>query len=208
VNLAARLQARAQAGETLISDLIKQAVEQLVELESMGEVTLKGLDAPARVWRVIGARSGPATAAAVPLVGRRGEIAMLKSMLDGVAQSRHGAVVYIRGEAGIGKTRLTQVFAEEARARGFSCHVALILDFGAGQGRDALRALIASVLGVAAPRQRMRSPALPQHPMTWSSSMTFSTCRNHRSSARSTMPWTTRRVTVANAGLPPRFWVA
>src|SRR3984893_7505099 len=161
VNLAARLQARAQAGETLISDSIKQAVEQLVELESMGEVTLKGLDAPARVWRVIGARSGPATAAAVPLVGRRGEIAMLKSMLDGVAQSRHGAVVYIRGEAGIGKTRLTQVFAEEARARGFSCHVALILDFGAGQGRDALRALIASVLGVpaAAPEAERRAAA-------------------------------------------------
>ena len=159
VNLAARLQGRAQAGETLISDSVKQAVEQLVELESMGDVALKGLDAPARVWRVIGARSDRTSLAAMPWVGRRPEIAMLKSMLDGVAESGHGAVIYIRGEAGIGKTRLTQVFAEEARARGFSCHVALILDFGMGQGRDALRALIASVLGVrpAAPETERRT---------------------------------------------------
>ena len=115
VNLAARLQGRAQAGETLVSDSVKQAVEQLVELESMGDVALKGLDAPARVWRVIGARSDRTSLAAMPWVGRRPEIAMLKSMLDGVAESGHGAVIYIRGEAGIGKTRLTQVFAEEAR---------------------------------------------------------------------------------------------
>jgi class 3 adenylate cyclase/tetratricopeptide (TPR) repeat protein len=146
VNLAARLQARAAPGETLISNSVKDAVENLVELEPLGEVAIKGLDAPARVWRVIGERR--TVGAAMPLVGRRAELKVLKSMLGGVLESGHGGVVYIRGEAGIGKTRLTQVFAEDARARGLSCHIALILDFGAEQGRDAIRALVASVLGL------------------------------------------------------------
>jgi class 3 adenylate cyclase/tetratricopeptide (TPR) repeat protein len=146
VNLAARLQARAAPGETLISNSVRDAVENLVELEPLGEIAIKGLDAPAYVWRVIGERR--VIGAAMPLVGRRAELKLLRSMLDGVAESGHGGVVYIRGEAGIGKTRLTQVFADEARAHGLSCHLALVLDFGAEQGRDAIRALVASVLGL------------------------------------------------------------
>jgi class 3 adenylate cyclase/tetratricopeptide (TPR) repeat protein len=149
VNLAARLQARAKAGETLISNSLWDAVENLVELESLGEVAMKGLDAPEHVWRVIAERSGRSTGAAVPLVGRRAEVRLLRSLLDGVSEQGHGRVIYVRGEAGIGKTRMLQVFAEEARARGFSCHVALILDFGTGRGRDAMRTLIAGLLGSA-----------------------------------------------------------
>jgi class 3 adenylate cyclase/tetratricopeptide (TPR) repeat protein len=149
VNLAARLQARAKAAETLISNSLKDAVENLVELESLGEVALKGLDAPEHVWRVIAERSERSSGATVPLVSRRAEVRLLRSLLDGVSEQGHGRVIYIRGEAGIGKTRMLQVFAEEARARGFSCHVALILDFGTGRGRDAMRTLIAGLLGSA-----------------------------------------------------------
>jgi class 3 adenylate cyclase/tetratricopeptide (TPR) repeat protein len=147
VNLAARLQARAAPGETLVSNSVKDAIENLVELEALGEVPIKGLDAPARVWRVIGERSEKVSAA-LPLVGRRAELKVLSALLDGVLESGNGRVVYVRGEAGIGKTRMMQVFADEARERGFACHVALILDFGTGQGRDATRALIASLLGL------------------------------------------------------------
>jgi class 3 adenylate cyclase len=147
VNLAARLQTRAAPGETLISHPVKSAVENLVELEGLGEVSIKGLDTPAPVWRVLAERSEKLSAA-VPLVGRRSELKLLKSLLDDVLESGDGRVVYVRGEAGIGKTRLMQVFAEEARKRGFSAHVALVLDFGAGQGRDATRSLVASLLAL------------------------------------------------------------
>jgi hypothetical protein len=80
-------------------------VEQLVELESMGDVALKGLDAPARVWRVIGARSDRTSLAAMPWVGRSSRC---YQRLRPLPKQRRIA-------AGIGKTRLTQVFAEEAR---------------------------------------------------------------------------------------------
>jgi class 3 adenylate cyclase/tetratricopeptide (TPR) repeat protein len=147
VNLAARLQARAAPGETLVSNSVRDAVEGQFALEAIGEVAIKGLDAPALVWRVLGER-GEAETGAVPLVGRGDEVKLLRSLLDGVAESGHGRVVCVRGEAGIGKTRLVQVLAAAARERGFSCHLALVLDFGTGQGRDAIRALVASLLGL------------------------------------------------------------
>lgn len=148
VNLAARLQAHAAPGETLISDSVRAAVEEFVELDSIGDVSIKGLAAPARVWRVIGERAARSFDVAPPLVGRRAEIKLLNSLLGGVSEAGHGRVIYIRGEAGIGKTRLVQVFTVMARAQGFSCHAALVLDFGTGQGRDATRSLIASFLGL------------------------------------------------------------
>jgi class 3 adenylate cyclase/tetratricopeptide (TPR) repeat protein len=149
VNLAARLQAKAAAGETLISNSLKRAIENIFELEPLGEVAIKGLDSSERVWRVIGERRERDVGTAMPLVGRRAEVKLLRSLLDGVVESGHGAVVYVRGEAGIGKSRMMEVLAEEAHARGYSCHVALVLDFGTGQGRDATRALMGSLLGLA-----------------------------------------------------------
>jgi len=148
VNLAARLQAKAAVGETLISNSLKRAIENIFELESLGEVAIKGLDASESVWRVIGERRERDVGTALPLVGRRAEVKLLRSLLDGVVESGHGGVVYVRGEAGIGKSRMMQVFAEEARARGYTRHIALVLDFGTGQGRDATRALIAGLLGL------------------------------------------------------------
>jgi hypothetical protein len=44
----------------------------------------------------------------------------------------------MRGEAGIGKTRVVEEFQALAENAGFACHVGLVLDFGAGigPGRD------------------------------------------------------------------------
>ncbi len=147
VNLAARLQARAAPGETLVSDSVRNAIEHLFAFEGIGEVAIKGLDAPARAWRVLGERC-ERNIDAVPLVGRRDEVKLLNSILDGVVDSGRGRVVCVRGEAGIGKTRLMQTLAATARESGFSCHVALVLDFGVGQGQDATRTFVASLLGL------------------------------------------------------------
>ena len=97
----------------------------------------------------------------MPLVGRRDEVKLLNSILDGVADSGRGRVVCVRGEAGIGKTRLMQILAATARECGFSCHVALVLDFGVGQGQDATRTFVASLLGLtpASPEPERRAAA-------------------------------------------------
>ena len=53
VNLAARLQDKAQAGETLISDGLRRAVGDRVDCTLLGEVEVKGISSPIRVWRVV-----------------------------------------------------------------------------------------------------------------------------------------------------------
>ena len=61
-------------------------------------------------------------------------------------RNRAKASLYVRGEAGIGKTRLIDEVQRAAMEAGFVCHAALVLDFGGGAGRDAIRALARSLL--------------------------------------------------------------
>jgi hypothetical protein len=56
--------------------------------------------------------------------------------------------VYVRGEAGIGKTRLVEEFRRLARSRGFACHTGVVLDFGLGESGHAIRAVACSLLGL------------------------------------------------------------
>ena len=51
VNLASRLDGLAEAGQTLIAEAVQRAVAPAVDCEALGEVPIKGLDKPVRVWR-------------------------------------------------------------------------------------------------------------------------------------------------------------
>jgi class 3 adenylate cyclase len=52
VNVAARLQGQAAAGEVVISEAVYQLVENFVDAEDMGEKPLKGKGQPMRLWKV------------------------------------------------------------------------------------------------------------------------------------------------------------
>jgi len=56
------------------------------------------------------------------LIGREAELARLAAALEG-ALAGHGQVLLLTGEAGIGKTRLAEAAAAQARARGFEVRV-------------------------------------------------------------------------------------
>src|SRR5271157_2854932 len=71
-NLAARLLARASSGETLVSDAVYRATSHAIAFESVGSLTLKGLDLPIDAWKATGV--GIAAADAQALVGRRSEM--------------------------------------------------------------------------------------------------------------------------------------
>src|SRR5271166_4021609 len=67
-NVAARLLDGAGAGETFVSDEIHRATSHAADYEPLGPQTLKGLEKPVDVWRLLGLRR--AAAAGAPLVGR------------------------------------------------------------------------------------------------------------------------------------------
>jgi hypothetical protein len=56
--------------------------------------------------------------------------------------------VYVRGEAGIGKSRLVDEFRHLATSRGFACHTGIVLNFGVGEGGDAIRTIAYRLLGL------------------------------------------------------------
>ena len=149
VNLASRLEDKAAAGETLISDALRQAVAAQVDCESLGEVAVKGIDKPVCVWRVKVLRGADYASDRIAFVGRRAELVQFAGVLEVCRATGNGQVVVMRGEAGIGKTRLVKEFTRLAVDKGFASHTGLVLDFGVGKGQDAIRSVVRSLLAVA-----------------------------------------------------------
>jgi class 3 adenylate cyclase len=128
VNEAARVCALAAAGEILIADVVRTVGGSRVaeELVGRGEVELKGLAAPTRVWRVqwspvADARSPfPSRLAAIDVVrfvGRREQSEVLRRVWRDVVAGRSQGVL-VSGEPGIGKTRLAAEVGRLAYAEG------------------------------------------------------------------------------------------
>ena len=109
-----------------------------------------------------------ATTDGIPLVGRQFERQSFLALLEACRQTGQGGAIYLRGEAGIGKTRLVEEFRTVAGCSGFACHAGFVLDFGAASGRDAITALLRALLGAEdcsdlASAQAAAAEALEQH---------------------------------------------
>jgi class 3 adenylate cyclase len=153
VNLASRLQDKADAGETLISDAVRRAVTSGLKCEEIADLSVKGVDQPVTAWRVHEFSSdGPVSD--TPFVGRQAEIRQFTGALAATRDTGLGQAIYVRGEAGLGKTRLVEEFRALAEQDGFAWHAGQALDFGAGGGRDAIGMILRGLLDVSANADR------------------------------------------------------
>ena len=122
-NLAARLQALAPANAVVISAVTARLVHGTFALEDLGTHALAGVAEPLAVSRVRGLLATPGhdeefVTAGVPLlVGRDEEVGLLRRRW---AQSTAGLgqVVFVSGEAGIGKSALVEALRAQVRAEG------------------------------------------------------------------------------------------
>lgn len=120
VNLTQRISGLAQPGTVAVSEAIATLVSNTFELKRFPATHVKGVADPVSYRQVVGERvTTPVRKPA--LVGRAVEQARLHQVWNTVRQSRSGSAgVALRGEAGIGKTRLAQATAdlvEEAGGR-------------------------------------------------------------------------------------------
>jgi len=147
VNLAARLQGLAAAGETLVSEAVHGRTAGRFSAAALGPQALKGLAEPVSVWRIEGTMAA-AVGRSTPFVGRRVELGQCRAILAEVAATGEGQTILLRGAAGIGKTRLAEEIVRAAREAGFAVHRSLVLDFGSRKGQGAIPALVRSLIGL------------------------------------------------------------
>ena len=120
INLASRLQSAARPTSVVISDATRRAIEGFFDTVDLGELEIRG-HAPVRAFEVTGARSRrtrlevTAEQGLTPLVGRERELAALEDLFREVREGR-GQIVFIAGEAGIGKSRLLLEFRRRLEA--------------------------------------------------------------------------------------------
>ena len=145
-NIAARLLEKATLGETLVSDAVYLATNHAVFYESLGPLALKGIGHPVEAWRPTGMRRSAPDAHA--LVGRQSELGQFRAVLDACINGATGTALLIRGEAGIGKTRLMDELQSIAATSGMSCAAGFVLDFGTARGHGAVRTVVAGLLGL------------------------------------------------------------
>lgn len=144
VNLASRLADKASGDEILISAAVQSALAERLDCSEGGSVDVKGFERSIPVWRLNGFRNSASEQR--PLVGRKAELGQFRAATAAALSARVGEAFHLRAEAGMGKTRLVEEFQRVAGEAGFGGHKGVVVDFGAGAGRDAIRALARSLL--------------------------------------------------------------
>jgi class 3 adenylate cyclase len=137
VHRAARIMSAAHGGQVLVSlaasSVLEDAELQGGKLRDLGEHWLKDLDRPERIYQldVSGLKSafpplraaehpgpraeGTTTAAPDELLERSEAFSTLSGSLAAVAQTGHGVLVLVSGEAGVGKSVLLRRFCDAHR---------------------------------------------------------------------------------------------
>src|SRR5271165_1871684 len=114
-NRAAHLQGAAEPNSILIADETRQLLTKTFLLQRL-QIRLKGETAPSTVWRVIGETNLASRFAAhvinlTDFVGRDQEVALLAGRWQQAIEGE-GQVVLLSGEAGIGKSRIVEMFRQ------------------------------------------------------------------------------------------------
>lgn len=116
LNLAARLMSKARPGEILTDSFLWQEQHAAYDFGYLGSVSLKGIEKPVRYYRLkrqaVGKRDENS------FVGRENELAAIRGTVGSALQSKENTILYVSGDAGIGKSRL----ASEALAIYGSSH--------------------------------------------------------------------------------------
>ena len=109
INLAARMEQTADPGTVRISEDTYRLVDGQFEVEPLGGIALKGKSEPVPAYRVLrrttGATRRPVAGLHARLIDRRTEWKTLEDAFDGLNAGR-GGIVFLTGDAGLGKTRL------------------------------------------------------------------------------------------------------
>ncbi|HLK42715.1 MAG TPA: adenylate/guanylate cyclase domain-containing protein, partial [Thermoleophilia bacterium] len=127
VNVASRLQTGAAPGQIIVGAATWAATSEIVHYQPLGQLQTRGRGEPVEAWLAIDVLAPPGHRPPrpnTPLVGRDEELGTLRGALATTVRRRRAQLVLLLGEAGIGKSRLAEELACEARQH----HGALVLE--------------------------------------------------------------------------------
>jgi class 3 adenylate cyclase len=149
INVAARLEQAASAGEILIGEHTFELVRDAVRVEPVAPMDLKGKSEPVPAFRLVDVEDRPAGRARrldSPLVGRTAERASLREAFDRAVAGRTCELVTLAGAPGIGKSRLAEDFAHGLRGEA-TVVVGRCLSYGEGLTFWPLREVVEQLTG-------------------------------------------------------------
>ena len=151
VPLAARMEQSAAPGTILMTAETRRLAGDAIAIRDRSPLEVKGFTAPIEVFeltRTLSASESAQAATDRPIIGRRAELVQFQGLLETCVEEGCGQCLHVRGEAGIGKTRLVNEMMRRAKIGGYADHKALVLDFGTGRGQGAVPSLLKSLLGI------------------------------------------------------------
>jgi class 3 adenylate cyclase/tetratricopeptide (TPR) repeat protein len=148
VNAAQRLQATAGAGNVLVGEETRRATERAIAYDPVAPVQVKEAEEPIAAWRALEIVSAPEAPHAAPMVGRDGELGVLRGIWDRVTRERRPHLVTVLGPPGIGKTRLATEVAGIAEVSGAAVVRGRSLPYGQAVGYGALAQQIKQVAAI------------------------------------------------------------
>ena len=132
----------AQSEQILISNRAYTTISQLVTAD---ELTSKDNIDQASIWRLIDMADNKQQRI-TEMVGRKFELQQFLNAANNCKETEYGQLILVRGEAGIGKTRLLKETLTLANGLGFVCHYISIFDFGTSIGQTPVQTLTRSLL--------------------------------------------------------------
>ncbi len=119
VNLSARLMQNAAPGTVLVTQALRDVLQQAFEWEALPDIRVKGKEELVPVARPRRKKQSPGRSVIYSgaLVGREAEVRQLAQAIQPIFAGRFGGVVYVHGEPGVGKSRLIYELQQQAQAQ-------------------------------------------------------------------------------------------
>ncbi|HNQ43599.1 MAG TPA: AAA family ATPase, partial [Candidatus Cloacimonadota bacterium] len=125
VNLANRLMSKARAGEVLTDSFLWQELHAAYDFSYLGSLNLKGIEQPIRYYR-LKRLTQLSQREEHRFVGRDEELCQIREMVDQAISTQENTIVYVYGDAGIGKSRLVSealaTYSNASPEPGKSCY--------------------------------------------------------------------------------------
>ena len=134
VNVAARLEQAASPGEVLLGERTLRLVRAGVEIEALEPLALKGKAAFVQAFRLVkvGSDASQGRELDAPMIGRDAELRELGSLYEQVVRERRPRMATVLGDAGVGKSRLTEEFTQRVDEAGARVLQGRCLSYGEG----------------------------------------------------------------------------